>query len=288
MISDRGVLTLLRAVLLVQTLGLASSLLWGQFESESDIYGLLMFDLDWDEAAAQMREDAGMWAAVFAAVVLAAAAGWERFTSRPLSRVAKCGYGIQLALLAWLTSWQLLYAFAKTYRGGYFMPLWTPGEQAARFMLPVIIALLVWRQWRNSPGETILTASAAEFLLRLAAAVTFFAHGLKAWFGNPEYVNFILASSDNLLGWTPNETGATRMLMFIGVLDIIVAGWLLLQRSTAIAWYMFAWGLITAASRMTSYGWEFYPETIMRAANWGLPLALALWWGGRSGMDGKK
>ncbi len=66
--------------------------------------------------------------------------------------------------------------------------------------------------------------------------------------------------------------------MVIGVLDLLVAFFLLTLQSRFAVGYMAAWGLVTASSRTTAFGFDAWPETLLRAANGGVPIAIMIYW----------
>ena len=68
-------------------------------------------------------------------------------------------------------------------------------------------------------------------------------------------------------------------LVVIGVVDLAVALGLLLplrRLSLGCALWMAFWGFLTAASRTLHSGFEWCGETLLRAPNGGVPLAVAL------------
>ncbi|MFG0265712.1 MAG: hypothetical protein ACF8AM_11275, partial [Rhodopirellula sp. JB055] len=92
------------------------------------------------------------------------------------------------------------------------------------------------------------------------------------------FIDLILLSD---MQWTEfgfRQASVERILVVIGILDILVALALLIFRSRAAAFYMVVWGLVTAASRMTALGMDAWPETWIRIANGGVPLAILIHW----------
>ena len=185
---------------------------------------------------------------------------------------------LAVAMLVYIAVFQLLLAGTKTWRGGSFMSEWTVPEQATRILAPLAVCwMIAGYRVATVPGG-LRFPLAAEWTLRVAAAITFFAHGLKSVYKAPQFVSLILGSGENLLGWSMRQQLAEIALQVIGAIDICLAVLLVTTRWRWVALYMAVWGAITAFSRMTAMGWEWYPETLVRAANCGVPLALAILW----------
>jgi hypothetical protein len=282
---------LLRLTILVQAFGLTCALVLTPLETEQDLYGLLYFDWDWPEAVAQRIEDWGAVASLGAAAVVVAL-GFRAADSE--SRQLTGGW-LSVAMLVYIAVFQLLLAATKTWRGDWFMSdmiEWTVAEQATRILAPVALCwMIIGCRDAAVPGGlrlplagalTPLAGSAGEWTLRVAASLTFFAHGLKSVYKAPQFVSLILGSGENLLGWSIPQRAAETALQVIGSVDICLAILLVSTRWRWVAWYMAIWGAITAFSRMTALGWEWYPETLVRAANCGVPLTLAILWSTRT------
>ena len=78
------------------------------------------------------------------------------------------------------------------------------------------------------------------------------------------------------------EATARTLLTGIGTVDLLLATLLVMRRWRAVAIYAACWGLLTAGSRMSAYGLEMGGyESFMRAAHFGLPAALAVYWSHR-------
>ncbi|MEX2578444.1 MAG: hypothetical protein WD342_05240 [Verrucomicrobiales bacterium] len=152
--------------------------------------------------------------------------------------------------------------------GGTGHAEWTPAAHALRYGTPLALALLVLKE---PFGEVQVT-----MLLRMVIALVFVTHGVEALVHYPRFIDLVIGSGENLLGWRINESQAQSALTVIGVVDVI-AGLLVLARPhPALLWSLAAWGLITALSRMTSLGWIAYPELLTRATHFLVPLALVL------------
>ena len=119
-----------------------------------------------------------------------------------------------------------------------------------------------------------------DWMLRLATAATFIVHGVEAIRLNPAFIDLLIGSAGNLLWMSLSESTATILLYAIGIIDIVLAILLLCTRWRWIPWYLALWGFITACSRITAAGLiglaSAYPETLIRVANGGVPLAIAI------------
>lgn len=174
------------------------------------------------------------------------------------------GYLMLPAFLYLLTN---AFLIAKT--GGSAHANWTPAAHALRYGTPLALVLLVMREPFGSAQITML--------LRVGIAFVFITHGAEALMHYPRFIDLIIGSGENLLGWRITEEQAKTTLTVIGLVDLIVAVLVLVRPYPALLWWLAAWGFITALSRMTSLGWGAYPEVMERATHFLVPMALALW-----------
>ncbi len=167
----------------------------------------------------------------------------------------------------------LFEAWAGYYQGGYRFSEWTFGAQALRYIVPFsVIFLLPW------PFSRVLSqrgqANATSWLLRIGLAVVFITHGLECLMGNPQFIDLIIGSMNNVLGVRVTEAVALQIMQVIGWVDIIVAISVLLKpHKYLLAWLLF-WSTITAFSRMTALGMGAYTEVLLRASHILAPLAV--------------
>ncbi len=106
----------------------------------------------------------------------------------------------------------------------------------------------------------------AVWALRIAVAGEFLGHGVFALQGKAQWIGWI----QQLIG---TDAGfAAQLLLMIGVLDLIVAFFVLVKPVRAIVLWAALWGFWTALLRplVGEPIWDF----IERWANWGAPLAL--------------
>lgn len=203
--------------------------------------------------------------------------------ARRIERIA-VALVVGLAIFAWFRPvWPALlvvggYAFlealARSYEGGQAYSEWALAAHAPRYLTP-LAAILIWEGLRRGAAGRVWQA-AGEGVLRVALATVFFIHGLEAVKAHPGFVDLVLSSTINLADWRVSQTAATRGLLVIGIIDFLVAAALLLRPHPAILFWAAFWGLVTALSRVTAYGWPYYPDLLVRAPHYLAPLVL--WW----------
>jgi hypothetical protein len=167
----------------------------------------------------------------------------------------------------------LFEAWAGYYQGGYGFSEWTLGAQALRYIVPLSVVFLL--PWPISGMLSLKSKiSVTSWLLRIGLAVVFVTHGLECLMGNPEFIDLIIGSVNNILGVRWTEAIALQIMQIIGWVDIIVAIAVLLKpHRYLLAWLLF-WSTITALSRMTALGTGAYTEVLMRASHILAPLAI--------------
>lgn len=108
----------------------------------------------------------------------------------------------------------------------------------------------------------------AEWVLRITVAGEFIGHGAFALQGKKDWVGWFsqFGVSDPAL--------ATKLLFFIGLMDILLALMVLIRPVRVLLLWMVFWGFWTALLRplVGLPVWDF----IERWANWGAPLALLI------------
>ncbi|OHA17083.1 MAG: hypothetical protein A3G52_03960 [Candidatus Taylorbacteria bacterium RIFCSPLOWO2_12_FULL_43_20] len=107
-----------------------------------------------------------------------------------------------------------------------------------------------------------------QWVLRIAVAGEFLGHGV-----------FALQGKEQWIGWVSQLTGmdmesAAMFILWVGVLDIIVALFILIKPIRIFLLWAVIWGFWTALVRplVGEPIWDF----VERWANWGAPLALLL------------
>lgn len=274
-----ALLCLLLCVVL-QSVGIGGRYLLSTFETESDIYGLLYFDWSWPEVWAQRIDDAGTLGTLLAALPLLILYSTHRsqHARQPTTRLQSTWW-IAAGLLTGMSLWAFLLALTDMVRGSTYAEL-ALGEHAVRYCAPVAL-LWAWTDCETAEPRTAWTL--LSWQLRIACAVTFAVHGWKAFHHYGPFTDLLLLSAANWGEFAFQQTQAETCLTVIGLMDLALAVLVLLTSRRELALYMAVWGVITSLSRITAFGWGAWPETLLRATNWGLPLTLAcLFWDRRS------
>ena len=164
--------------------------------------------------------------------------------------------------LAWLymvpALWLILNSVADTLNGGKTHAELSIPAHATRFILPVVLAMLIWR-----PSAS---RSTANWLLRIACASTFASHGMEALLLNPSFQDLIYSFAA-LFGVKASSEVSHMLLRCIGTMDILLALGVLLVHNPGMLRWMAFWGLITAFARPLTISWLAWPELAIRLAN---------------------
>jgi hypothetical protein len=162
--------------------------------------------------------------------------------------------------------WFLLQAGAHTVSRGHALSELALLAHSARYLAPLALLLLAHGRARGAEG-----------VLRWAAALTFTAHGVEALAHVPAFLDLLLLTARRF-DLPGSEDQAAGLLNVIGVLDLAVAGLVLVRRFRGIALYMTVWGAVTLASRVSAGGLAQWPEALVRLPNAAAPAALYLLW----------
>lgn len=230
------------------------SFLWGQ----PDVGGL-----GWSEQAALGVQHALGWLLAAAAVCVLV---------RPVHAALVAIAVMQLALAAALVRMQGEFQLPWNWLPAVVAALFPLAEQAARVAAPAGLLAL-------DPPSTERRRSLGIGILRAAIIVTFAAHGIEAWTHFYKFVDYNILAARNLLGWQMSQSTSETLLTVIGGVDLAAAMLVAACRWSPAVWYMVCWGFVTAASRIVVHGWELgWHEFTTRAAHFGIPLAIALYW----------
>lgn len=192
-----------------------------------------------------------------AIVVLAITAGLAMGSGRRWSTVA--GGGIAGAVM-------LTVSIAEVLHGGHFGSWLAPAAHAVRWATPIVIAALAM-------GATSATAIQA---LRGLAGLVFVAHGMECLLGHPGFIDFLIRVPDRLWGLAVDETRASWVLTAIGALDVLVGTAVSLGAGLVVTGWMTLWGFLTACVRLLYWGGSGWPDALVRVANGGVPLLVAM------------
>jgi len=213
------------------------------------------FGTDWGAYVTNPRVDAtitviekvvGIFLLLSAAVVAA-----MRLLPKSLLRVILWLDSLYLILLA------ALYFIGKGYFIGQFL------EYSLQFLSPLFL-LFAWQNRRQISPRLL-------FVLKIATAITFTAHGLYAlgYYPRPGYFTAM-----TMKGFGFSEAGAVTFLYWVGVLDIVFAVLLFvpLRRVQYVALtYIIVWGFLTTMARVYA---NFYPDFWLQSILQWLPHTL--------------
>lgn len=252
----------LRGVVLVQCIGL----LWTSIVAGSSIETVLFGTFGWHDQASFMLDRL-----VAALLLVGATAG--------LLTKARLPY-------LFIAAWFFAIGLARTWYGGAAFSDLTVPAHAVRWAAPLAIYFLPY-SLMHAPKAIVRERAMNEvgiiWLLRAALALTFFVHGLEALQLHPRFIDYLLMAERRLLGGALGlqESAAQMMLYAIGAVDVACAFWLIAGRMRrGLLLHMAVWGVVTACSRAVHSGEHGIHETLIRAANGGV--ALALWYSCRS------
>lgn len=175
---------------------------------------------------------------------------------RPFAIIAAF-IGGAVALEAWAA-----YSF-----GGNPFSEWSLYSQSLRYTAPLALAVFLL------PGK-IWKYFTVMWMLRIALAIVFAFHGFQALGKHPGFIDLLIGTFRNLLGYRLTESNAVVLLQVIGVVDVIVAVLILGGKwRVLLAWLCF-WSTITAFSRVTALGIMSYTEVLLRASHILAPVAV--------------
>ena len=137
---------------------------------------------------------------------------------------------------------------------------------AARFSLPLSIYLIF------TGDETL--SHRGRLVLRVGISLTFIGHGIEAILIHPKFVDYLITFFNNFLSTDLLESDANKILIAIGVIDIIVGMICLFKKIPAIILWMVFWGGITASWRLLYYDYDGLIQFFLRSVHWLGPLFL--------------
>jgi hypothetical protein len=267
----------LQLVVGVQCVGVACELLFAPTKNTGAIYDLLSLDLHQSELTAHRVEFVGTWIYLVAGLLIVLfpllRAMLRYANDGPIPALPSVIW--QPPLLMFLAAWCLLMAIAQTLRGGD-LAQWALGEQAVRFAAPWALLMFI----PTGADRSVSKAMAYDAIgwLRFAAALTFLTHGIRSLHVDPQFVELLVGSAEKLGGWELTQDRLEISLITIGAVDTTIAFAIVTLRWRIVAIFMAVWGAVEASSWIVVSGGEAYPETLLRAANIGVPFAIFLFW----------
>ena len=149
---------------------------------------------------------------------------------------------------------------------------WSHPALAMRFLAPFALIPLI--AMPKKEPQAAWRYEMCGWIMRVGVASVFIAHGLEALYRHPQFIDLIIGSTRRWIGYRPTESQAIAVLVPIGIMDVIVGVLLLCGRWRPLLCEMAFWGFITAMSRVTANGPLSYPEVLMRASHFLIPLAI--------------
>jgi hypothetical protein len=170
-------------------------------------------------------------------------------------------------LLVIISIMTLLLAFIIKRQGGSPFTEWSIPAHMVRILLPIGILFF------NSEKKKL---TLSYYILLSGLVITFLTHGLEALSLHPRFLDYLILSLEHTVDWKIKQIHAENMLRIIGTMDIIVAILaVFFPKKPVFVWLAF-WGLLTAFARVTELGIGMYPEVLIRASHFFVPLVLLL------------
>ena len=211
------------------------------------------------------------------------------FLNPPVRSLAR---RIDFTILGLLAGWFFLLAiFSWLVNPGNPFHATDPAGHAVRYAAPLALILFIAFPGREEESKIM-------WILRWGVAGTFVGHGLCALWMKPSFVDLIVGTMNSFFGDPVLTAGsldaleeafavaasrqafAEAALPIIAIQDFILVALLLLpgKRIKTVALWMAVWGIVTAMSRMTAYGWDFWHDLALRICNGAIPLFLWAYW----------
>jgi len=236
------ILYLLKFTLLLQCVGVFFHLLGG-----SAIETMLFMEVGMKQGDAKSVENSIAWIFLFV--------GFWAFIkpNKPL-----------LVIISIMT---LLLAVIIKRQGGSPFTEWSIPAHMVRILLPIGILFFI----REKKKLTL-----PYYILMSGLVITFLTHGFEALSLHPRFLDYLILSFENTFELRIRQNHAENLLRIIGSLDILAAILaIVFPKKPVFIWLAF-WGLLTAFSRITELGIGMYPEVLIRASHFLVPICLIL------------
>lgn len=239
-LAEAIIVWILKVTILVQCVGLFFTLLKG-----SSVESLFFLEFGLEQSSSKSLENSLAYLVLILGIVI---------FFQPKTYTLILLFLVTLGV-SWVTQRQ----------GGIPQANLTLPSHALRILTPIGLWLLV----RNS-GNYSKTYS----ILILALSITFFTHGLEALSLHPRFIDYLLAFSTKFLSYNLHQSHAESILKAIGCLDIFMATLVLVKPKSGIFVWMAYWGFVTASVRIVELGWGMFPEVLIRASHYLIPVVL--------------
>jgi len=161
----------------------------------------------------------------------------------------------------------LLLAFIIKRQAGSPFTEWSIPAHMIRILLPIGILFFI-----RENKKLILP----YYILLVGLVITFLTHGLEALSLHPRFLDYLILSFENTFELRIRQIHAENMLRIIGSMDILVAILaIIFPKKPVFIWLAF-WGFLTAFARITELGIGMYPEVLIRASHFLVPICLIL------------
>jgi hypothetical protein len=167
----------------------------------------------------------------------------------------------------------LIESMFRTLVGGEVSSTLALAADCARYLWFLAIGFAL-RNARTLDVEVGLPS--VRILLRFGLALTFVTHGIEALLKYPGFVASVTQVNEVLLPALSSESLTHKLLVFIGVVDILVGLFVLFRPNRTALVYMAIWGGLTALSRIAIAPYEGLFEAMLRAPHFMLPLLIMI------------
>ncbi len=133
----------------------------------------------------------------------------------------------------------------------------------ARIALPLAIFFIL----KKKKGHDII--------LKIALALTFIGHGSEAIMSHPQFIDYLINTSLELIHFPLSEESSRSILFFIGMSDIVLGIICLMAPNSKCYFIMAFWGGITSLLRVLYHGDIGYSMFLMRSSHFLIPFYLA-------------
>ncbi len=160
-----------------------------------------------------------------------------------------------------------LLAWASMDQGGVPFSEWALPAHAMRLAAPLALV------WLCAGSRTVARERTVRWVVQGAIVIVFVVHGIEAVRAHPWFIDLTIAGLRSTLDLSVTQRTVERLLLVVGLLDLVAAAALLLGVRAA-AWYMAIWGTFTALLRVLAYGHGALAEMVVRLPHGLLPLLL--------------
>lgn len=178
--------------------------------------------------------------------------------------------------------WLFTMSALAWYQGGSFSAPYSVFAHMNRYLLPACLAY-----WIHAGIPSKKTYDDISIILTIAIAVVFITHGIEAMRKNPAFIDYTLRIFRTYTPLHIKEKHAVFFLLGVGIQDILLGLVILWKPNKWVFAYMAFWGAWTATLRTVYSPNHGLANTLLRAANGGIPLVLCLQYLGCKGFPAR-